>query len=206
MTEITHPEIHEDGERQRVPSYPYANAKLENKKLMDVEAEAVHMMLNGIGNDIYSNVDACPNAKEMWIAIERLQQGESINNQNVKTKLLWEFGKFTSRDGESIESYYTRFYRMINEMTRKKLKVDTMQVNVQFLQQLQPKMNANPLALVVTAQHYLDDYTQSPKPYKTHAQSSRQTPSTKTHATTRNKGKEIVKPPSPPYESASEKD
>ncbi|GKD71469.1 hypothetical protein Tco_1325559, partial [Tanacetum coccineum] len=115
----------------------YENTTAKVRALIDAEAEAVHMILNGIGNDIYSTVDACPNAKEMWIAIERLQQGESINIQDVKTKLFWEFGKFTSRDGESVESYYTRFYKMMNEMVRNKLKVDTMQVNVQFLQQLQ---------------------------------------------------------------------
>ncbi|GJX65290.1 hypothetical protein Tco_0299633 [Tanacetum coccineum] len=47
-------------------------------------------------------------AHDMWIAIERLQQGESLNIQDVKTNLFWEFGKFTSHDGESIESYYSR--------------------------------------------------------------------------------------------------
>nr|GEX10741.1 UBN2 domain-containing protein [Tanacetum cinerariifolium] len=99
----------------------------EKQKLIDVEAKAAHMILNRIGNDIYSTVDACLNAKEMWIAIERLQQGKSINIQDVKTKLFWEFGKFTSRDGASIESYYTRFYGMMNEMVRNNLKVDTMQ-------------------------------------------------------------------------------
>ncbi|GKG54993.1 hypothetical protein Tco_0562980, partial [Tanacetum coccineum] len=69
--------------------------------------------------------------------------------------------------------------------------------------------NANPLALVAASQNYLDDYYQAPpeaKPYKTHAPSSRQTTSTRSHATTRNKGKEIVKAPSPPFESASEED
>ncbi|GJS70451.1 hypothetical protein Tco_0703292 [Tanacetum coccineum] len=30
--------------------------------------------LNCIGDDIYSTVDACKTANEMWIAIERLQQ------------------------------------------------------------------------------------------------------------------------------------
>ncbi|GJY75273.1 hypothetical protein Tco_0480389 [Tanacetum coccineum] len=54
--------------------------------------------------EIYSTVDACKTANEMWIAIERLQQGESLNVQDVKTNLFWEFGKFTSRDGESMES------------------------------------------------------------------------------------------------------
>nr|GEW34642.1 hypothetical protein [Tanacetum cinerariifolium] len=59
-------------------------------------------------NDIYSTVDACVNACEMWKAIERLKQGESINVQDLETNLYWEFGKFTLQDGESLESYYSR--------------------------------------------------------------------------------------------------
>ncbi|GKF41236.1 hypothetical protein Tco_0124578 [Tanacetum coccineum] len=62
----------------------------------------------GIDNDIYSTVDACPNACEMWKLIERLKQGESINVQYLETNFNREFGKFTSRDGESLESYYSR--------------------------------------------------------------------------------------------------
>nr|GEX93111.1 integrase, catalytic region, zinc finger, CCHC-type, peptidase aspartic, catalytic [Tanacetum cinerariifolium] len=75
----------------------------------------------------------------MWEAIERLQQGESVTIQDVKTNLFWEFGKFTSHDGETMESYYIRFYKIMNEMMRNNLTVATMQVSVQFLQQLQPE-------------------------------------------------------------------
>ncbi|GJV68729.1 hypothetical protein Tco_1484238 [Tanacetum coccineum] len=42
-------------------------------------------------------------------------------------------------DGESMESYYSRFYKLMNELTRNNLQVSPMQVNVQFLQQLQPE-------------------------------------------------------------------
>ncbi|GKC28601.1 hypothetical protein Tco_1035895 [Tanacetum coccineum] len=226
----------------------YKNTTPEKRAYFDAEAEAIHMILSGIGDDIYFIVDACTTNKEMWIAIERLQQGESINKQAVKTNLFWEFGKFTSKDGESIESYYSRFYKIMNEMIRNKLEVATMQINDQFLQQLQPEWsrfvivfkptldldkesyhklfdilkqyqnevneiraekiarNANPLALVVATQQYPDDHYQEPKPHKTYAPSSKQTPSTRSHATTRNKGKEIVKPITPPSESASEED
>nr|GEX57366.1 hypothetical protein [Tanacetum cinerariifolium] len=38
-----------------------------------------------------------------------------------------------------MESYYIRFYKLMNEMIRNNLNVATMQVNVQFLQQLQPE-------------------------------------------------------------------
>nr|GFA79110.1 hypothetical protein [Tanacetum cinerariifolium] len=75
----------------------------------------------------------------MWKAIERLKQGESINVQDLKTNLFWEFKKFTSLDGESLESYYSRFYKLMNELTRNQCKVTNHQVNVQFLLQLQPE-------------------------------------------------------------------
>ncbi|GKA45275.1 retrovirus-related pol polyprotein from transposon TNT 1-94 [Tanacetum coccineum] len=117
----------------------YTSMTAENTFTFKLEKEAIFLILTGIGDEIYSTVDACNTAKEMWTAIERLQQGESLNVQDVKTNLFWEFGKFTSRDGESMESYYSRFYKLMNELTRNNLQVSPMQVNVQFLQQLQPE-------------------------------------------------------------------
>ncbi|GJV92420.1 hypothetical protein Tco_1540233 [Tanacetum coccineum] len=222
------------------------NMTPENKAHYESEKEAIHLILTGIGDEIYSTVDACQTAQEMWEAIERLQQGESLNIQDVKTNLFWEFGQFTSHDGETIESYYTRFYKMMNEMIRNNLTVATMQVNVQFLQQLQPEWsrfvtivkqqhkldevsyhklfdilkqyqkevnelraermakNANPLALVATAQTMQDPYYQTPKHHKSYAPTSKASLPTRSHAATRYKGKEIAKPITPPPESASE--
>nr|GFA99766.1 hypothetical protein [Tanacetum cinerariifolium] len=117
----------------------YKNVKQDIRDQLNAKAEAVQIILTGIDNDIYSTFDACPNACEMWKAIERLKQGESINVQDLETNLFWEFGKFTSQDGESPESYYLRFYKMMNELTRNQCKVRNHQVNVQFLLQLQPE-------------------------------------------------------------------
>ncbi|GKF29639.1 hypothetical protein Tco_0095981, partial [Tanacetum coccineum] len=100
-------------------------------------------------SEIYSTVDACNTANEMWIAIERLQQGELLNVQDVKTNLFWEFGKFTSRDGESMESYYSRFYN--------NLQVSPMQVNVQFLQQLQPEWSRFVIDVLKQFQNEVND-------------------------------------------------
>nr|GFB79482.1 hypothetical protein [Tanacetum cinerariifolium] len=72
-------------------------------------------------------------------SIERLKQGKSINVQDLETNLYWEFRKFTSYDGESLESYYSRFYNMMNELIRNQCNVTNHQVNVQFLLQLQPE-------------------------------------------------------------------
>ncbi|GJY63694.1 retrovirus-related pol polyprotein from transposon TNT 1-94 [Tanacetum coccineum] len=224
------------------------NMTPENIAHFESQKEAIHLILIGIGDKIYSTVDAWQTAQDMWEAIERLQQGESLNIQDVKKNLFWKFGQFTSHDGETIESYYTRFYKMMNEMIRNNLTVATMQVNVQFLQQLQPEWsrfvtivkqqhkldevsyhklfdilkqyqkevnelraermakNANPLALVATAQTLQDPYYQTSKPHKSYAPTSKASLPTRSHATTRYKGKEIAKPITPPSESASEED
>nr|GEW48178.1 hypothetical protein [Tanacetum cinerariifolium] len=106
------------------------NMSPKNKAHFLAEKEAIHLILTGIGDEISSTLDACQTAQEMWEAIERLQQGESLNIQDVKTNLFWEFSKFTSHDEESMESYYTRFYKLINEMMRNNLTVTTMQRTV----------------------------------------------------------------------------
>nr|GEV85983.1 hypothetical protein [Tanacetum cinerariifolium] len=57
----------------------YKNVSQDIRDQLNAEAEPVQIILTGIDNDIYLTVDACPNACEMWKAIERLKQGESIN-------------------------------------------------------------------------------------------------------------------------------
>ncbi|GJS46664.1 hypothetical protein Tco_0596785 [Tanacetum coccineum] len=199
------------------------NMSPKNKAHFESEKEEIHLILTGIGDEIYSTVEACQTAHEMWEAIERLQQGESLNIQEVKTNLFWEFGQFTSHDGEKIESYYTRFYKIMNEMIRNNLTVATMQVNVNFdLNQAQRPVgnphnqvvavnggqakNANPLALVSTAQTLEDPYYQSSKSHKSYAPTSKSSIPSRSYATTRNKGKEIAKPITPPSESPSDED
>nr|GEV07385.1 retrovirus-related Pol polyprotein from transposon TNT 1-94 [Tanacetum cinerariifolium] len=136
------------------------------------EKEAIHFLLTRIGDEIYSIVDACKTAHDMWIAIKRLQRGESLNIQYVKTNLFWEIGTFTSRNGESMEI----------------------------------AKNANPLAIVAAAQQYPDPYYQAPKSHKSYAPPSKQSSSTRYNATAKLKCKEIAKPNTSSFESASEED
>ncbi|GJS87849.1 retrovirus-related pol polyprotein from transposon TNT 1-94 [Tanacetum coccineum] len=66
----------------------YKNVSQDIRDQLNAEAEAVQIILTGIDNDIYSTVDACPNACEIWKAIEKLKQGESINVQDLETNLF----------------------------------------------------------------------------------------------------------------------
>nr|GEX20187.1 retrovirus-related Pol polyprotein from transposon TNT 1-94 [Tanacetum cinerariifolium] len=100
---------------------PYCSKYMENYK--------------NVSQDIRDQLNVEAEAK----AIEWLKQGESINVQDLETNLYWEFGKFTSRDGKLLKSYYSRFYKMMNELVRNQCNVTNHQVNVQFLLQLLPE-------------------------------------------------------------------
>ncbi|GKE47456.1 hypothetical protein Tco_1478714 [Tanacetum coccineum] len=90
----------------------YKNPTPEKRAYIDDEVIAIHMIFSGIRDDIYSIVYACTTAKEIWIAIERLQ--------------------------ELIESYYSRFYKMMNEMIRNKLEVATMNKGKEIFKPITP--------------------------------------------------------------------
>ncbi|GJY21215.1 hypothetical protein Tco_0393781 [Tanacetum coccineum] len=62
------------------------NMSPENKAHYESEKEAIHLLLTGIGNEIYSTVDACKIAHEMWIAIERYREYDLAH-----LKLVFEF-------------------------------------------------------------------------------------------------------------------
>ncbi|GJS18582.1 hypothetical protein Tco_0413054 [Tanacetum coccineum] len=136
----------------------------------------------------------------------------------LKKKQFFFAFNFTSRDGESMESYYSRFYKLMNELTRNNLQVTTMQVNVQYssttstngkqfslrlmIPVLKKAKSAKSITLIAAAQPYSDNYYQAPKPQRSNAMIS----STRPSASTRHKGKEIAKPITPQFESVSVSD
>nr|GEZ65792.1 hypothetical protein [Tanacetum cinerariifolium] len=66
--------------------------------------------------------------------------------------------------------------------------------------------NANTLALVATTQANQDPYNQTSKSQKSYAPSSKPSIPTRSHTTTKNKGKEIAKPITPPSETTFKED
>nr|GEU53048.1 hypothetical protein [Tanacetum cinerariifolium] len=141
------------------------NMSPENKAHFLAEKEAIHLILTGIRDEIYLTVDACQTAQEMWEAIERLQQGESLNIQDVKTNLFWEFGKFTSEDRETMESFVTIVKQQykLDEVSYHKL-FDILKQYQNEINDLRAKRlarNANLLVLVATAQANQDLYNQT---------------------------------------------
>ncbi|GKA33059.1 hypothetical protein Tco_0719426 [Tanacetum coccineum] len=136
----------------------YKNVSQDIRDQLNAEAEAIQIILTGIDNDIYSTVDACPNACEMWKAIERLKQGESINVQDLETNLYWELenshhGMFLLQ----LQPEWQRFVTLVKQS--QELKTVSYHKLYDILKQHQNEVNeirterlartANPLALVL---------------------------------------------------------
>ncbi|GJQ98065.1 uncharacterized mitochondrial protein-like protein [Tanacetum coccineum] len=183
----------------------YKNVSQDIRDQINAEAEAVQIILTWIDNDIYSTVDACPNACEMWKAIERLKQGESINVQDLETNLYWEFGKFISRDGELLKSYYLRFLTLVKQS--QELKTVSYQKLYDILKQHQNEVNEIRAERLARTANLLALAAQQQPVYhpQNHPNQYTQNSSTKSQqATTRNRGKAIVNSTPPTYDQEPE--
>ncbi|GJX46839.1 hypothetical protein Tco_0272029 [Tanacetum coccineum] len=84
---------------------------------LDAEAKAIQIILTGIDNDIYSIVDACPNACEMWKAIERfvtlVKQSQEL--KTISYHKLYDILKQHQNDANGIR--VERLARTANPLT-----------------------------------------------------------------------------------------
>ncbi|GJW15856.1 integrase, catalytic region, zinc finger, CCHC-type containing protein [Tanacetum coccineum] len=91
---------------------PYNDDELTEKeaKQMKADDQTIQTILMGLPEDIYDVVDSCETAQEIW---------------------------FTSTDRESIESYYHRFSKLMNEFKRNKHFPKKIASNLKFINNLQ---------------------------------------------------------------------
>nr|GEU72716.1 hypothetical protein [Tanacetum cinerariifolium] len=86
----------------------------------DADDQAIQTVLLDLPEDIYPAVDSCETAQEIWLRVQQMMKGSDIGIQEKKAKLFNEWEMFTSIDGESIESYYHHFLKLINDLKRNK--------------------------------------------------------------------------------------
>nr|GEZ18889.1 hypothetical protein [Tanacetum cinerariifolium] len=110
--------------------------KLSEKELKQIEADdqAIQTILLGLPEDIY--------------AAEK------------KAKLFNEWERFTSNEGESIESYYHHFLKLMNDLKRNKHFPEKIASNLKFLNNLQPEWSQNVTIVHQTKDLHIADYTQ----------------------------------------------
>ncbi|GJR02103.1 hypothetical protein Tco_0525087 [Tanacetum coccineum] len=133
------------------------NMTPENRAHFESEKEAIHLILTGIGDEIYSTVDACQTAQEIWEAIKRLQQENNLTVatmqvnvqflQQLQPEWSW-FVTIVKQQHKLDEVSYHKFFDILKQY----------QKEVNELRAERIAKNANQLALVATAQPHQDPY------------------------------------------------
>nr|GEW79914.1 retrovirus-related Pol polyprotein from transposon TNT 1-94 [Tanacetum cinerariifolium] len=134
---------------------PYTDDEFTEKELKQIEADdqAIQTILLGLPKDIYAAVDSCETAQEIWLRVKQMMKGSDIGIQEKKAK-------FTSNEGESIESYYHRFLKLMNDLKRNKHFLEKIASNLKFLNNLQPEWSRHVTIVHQTKDLHTADYTQ----------------------------------------------
>nr|GEX20685.1 hypothetical protein [Tanacetum cinerariifolium] len=176
----------------------YKNVSQGIQDQLNAEAEAVKIILTGKDNDIYSTVDACPNACEMWKAIERFYKMMNelvrnpcdVTNHQVNVQFLLqlqpEWKRFVTLVKQSQELKTVSYHKLYDILKRHQNEVNKIRAE-------RLACTANTLAFVT--QQRLVYHPQSHPTHYTQNSSTSSQP-----AATRNRGKVIVSSSTPTYD------
>nr|GEX76905.1 hypothetical protein [Tanacetum cinerariifolium] len=133
--------------------------ELTEKELKQIEADdqAIQTIFLGLPEDIYAS---CETAQEIWLRVQQMMKGSDIGIREKKAKLFNEWEMFTSNDGESIESYYHRFLKLMNDLKRNKHFPEKIASNLKFLNNLQPQWSRHVTIVHQTKDLHTTYYTQ----------------------------------------------
>nr|GEY51565.1 hypothetical protein [Tanacetum cinerariifolium] len=136
--------------------------ELTKKEIKQIEAndQAIQTILLGLPEDIYAVVDSCETAQEIWLRVQQMMKGSDIGIQKKKAKLFNERERFTSNEGESIESYYHRFLKLMNDLKQNKHFPEKIASNLKFLNNLRPEWSRHVTIVHQTKDLHTADYTQ----------------------------------------------
>nr|GEV92044.1 hypothetical protein [Tanacetum cinerariifolium] len=130
-----------DGERDvnvNETFHEQTDDELSERELKQIEADdqAIQTILLGFPKDIYAVVDSCETAQEIWLRVQQMMKGESI------------------------ESYYHRFLKLMNDLKRNKHFPKKIASNMKFLNNLQPEWSRYVTIVHQTKDLHTADYTQ----------------------------------------------
>nr|GEZ18767.1 retrovirus-related Pol polyprotein from transposon TNT 1-94 [Tanacetum cinerariifolium] len=89
-----------------------------------------------------------------------MMKGSDIGIQEKKAKLFNEWERFASNEGESIESYYYRFLKLMNDLKRNKHFSEKIASNLKFLNNVQSEWSRHVTIVHQTKDLHTSDYTQ----------------------------------------------
>nr|GEW38194.1 hypothetical protein [Tanacetum cinerariifolium] len=160
----TQQDIYAAGSESRPPMLnkenyvPWSSRLLRELGVMVVSSSLT--ILLGLPEDIYAAIDSCETAQEIWLRVQQIMKGSNIGIQEKKANLFNEWERFTSNEGESIESYYHLFLKLMNDLKRNKHFPEKIASNLKFLNNLQPEWSRHVTIVHQTKDLHTADYTQ----------------------------------------------
>nr|GEW59642.1 retrovirus-related Pol polyprotein from transposon TNT 1-94 [Tanacetum cinerariifolium] len=135
--------------------------ELAEKELKQIEADdqAIQTIFLGLPEDIYAAVDSFETTQEIWLRVQQMMKGSDIRIQEKNAKLFNEWERFTSSEGESIESCYHSFLKLMNDLKRNKHFPEKIASNLKFLNNLQPEWSRHVTIVHQTKDLHTSDYT-----------------------------------------------
>ncbi|GJV98952.1 hypothetical protein Tco_1554204 [Tanacetum coccineum] len=103
-------------ENDQIRNKKYAELIEQEKLQDDCDVQETNIVLQGLPPDMYSLVNHCQLAKDIWDRVKLLMQGTELSYQEHECKLYNGFEKFTIIKDESLHEYYLCFAQLINDM------------------------------------------------------------------------------------------
>ncbi|GJV35669.1 retrovirus-related pol polyprotein from transposon TNT 1-94 [Tanacetum coccineum] len=111
----------------------------EEKERYKADIRATNILLQGIPKDIYSLINHYTDAKDIWENVKMILEGSELTKDDRESQLYDEFEHFCQNKGETIQGYYVRFTKLINDMRNIKMTMPRMQLNSKFVNNMLPE-------------------------------------------------------------------
>ncbi|KAI3692375.1 hypothetical protein L6452_32189 [Arctium lappa] len=135
----------EDGDEERVQKMrtvpmDFAQYSEEQKIRFKADKQARSLLLQSIPNGIYIKIDSYKaNAKKMWDQLQKMMMGSKVGNQMKVANCINSYEEFKAKEDECLEDTYERFFLLLNELSKNKVKNKQLENNVKFMSILQPE-------------------------------------------------------------------
>ncbi|XP_022023630.1 uncharacterized protein LOC110923883 [Helianthus annuus] len=108
----------------------------EDKELVATDERAKSLLIMALPNYIFSQVDACASAKEIWDQLENLCEGGEMMKMNKRTNCVSLYERFKSLPNEKLCETYYRFAKLLNKLKKFGIVKSNDERNIKFLDAL----------------------------------------------------------------------
>ncbi|GJX50429.1 hypothetical protein Tco_0277274 [Tanacetum coccineum] len=100
----------------------------------------IYPTIKVIPNDILLHSSpTISDAKDIWENVKMILEGSELTKDDRESQLYDEFEHFHQIKGETIQGYYVRFTKLINDMRNIKMTMPRMQLNSKFVNNMLPE-------------------------------------------------------------------